>query len=501
MAPRAEATVAVKRAVVGTAALAVLVAGPLWAQQRDSSLVLSHDSVTVHLVDVDLRAAVQALAPFIDRPVVYASSIPSARVTIETPHPTPRTDVLDLMRGMLASQNLELVQDSSFYRIAPKAPAAAPAVAPTPSATGGTVQLYVIHLHHARAADVAATVNALYGRSSALGEIGGSRPATLDQQLQTKQVPPVGAVAAPPGSIASVAGKSATLQGDVTIVPDSRSNSLLIRATASDFELIQAAVNELDTRPLEVLIEVIIAEVQRDRSLSFGLDATLPPNQIRGTKTTVSGTQQGAGLTDFVVQLMHVSGLDIDATLSAAASRGEVRILSRPVVIAANNEQATINVGSQRPFVQVSRTLATDNTARDEVVQYEDVGTKLTILPTISPDGYVGLEVTQEVNDATSEVAFNAPVISTRSVQTTLLIKDGHTVVLGGLSDRQRDVNQGGVPVLSSIPLIGGLFGHVSRETTETELYLFLTPHVIHTDDEADQLTNPLRAHIEKEKP
>jgi general secretion pathway protein D len=126
------------------------------------------------------------------------------------------------------------------------------------------------------------------------------------------------------------------------------------------------------------------------------------------------------------------------------------------------------------------------------VVQYKDVGTKLVVRPTISPDGYVVLDVTQEVNSATNEVAFNAPVISTRSVQTQLLIKDGQTVALGGLRDRQRDNNQGGIPILSSIPLIGGLFGHVSRETTETELFLFLTPRVIRTDAEADSLTTPL---------
>src|SRR4029079_14494271 len=107
--------------------------------------------------------------------------------------------------------------------------------------------------------------------------------------------------------------------------------------------------------------------------------------------------------------------LDIDATLTAAASKGLVKILSRPVVLAANNQPATINVGSQRPFVQLARTLATDNTARDQVVQYMDVGTKWTVLPTISPDVYVGLEVTQEVDNATSEIAFDAPVISTRS--------------------------------------------------------------------------------------
>jgi len=202
-----------------------------------------------------------------------------------------------------------------------------------------------------------------------------------------------------------------------------------------------------------------------------------------------------------ILHASHLTGLDVDATLTAAAERGEVRILSRPILIAANNQPATINVGSQRPFVQLSRTLATDNTARDQVVQYMDVGTKLTVLPTISPDGYVGLEVTQEVDNATSEIAFDAPVISTRSVQTQLLLKDGQTVALGGLTDSEHDVSQGGIPLLSSIPLLGGLFGHVSRQTTSTELYLFLTPHVLHTDADADSVTAPLIKRAQPERP
>ena len=215
----------------------------------------------------------------------------------------------------------------------------------------------------------------------------------------------------------------------------------------------------------------------------------------------MSGSQAGPGLSDFVLNVMHLGSINLDATLSAAASKGDVKILSRPVVIAANNEPATINVGSQRPFVQVSRSLPTDAATRDQVVQYKDVGTKLTVLPTISPDGYVVLSVTQEVNNATTEVAFDAPVISTRSVQTQLLIKDGQTVALGGLTDRQKDVNQGGVPVLSSIPLVGGLFGHASRETTETELFLFLTPRVIRTDDDASSITQPYLERADKAKP
>ncbi len=274
-----------------------------------------------------------------------------------------------------------------------------------------------------------------------------------------------------------------------------------MRASQSDFDLVRAAVSELDIRPLQVLIEVMIVEARRDRSFTLGVDATGGPTRLGNSGTTVSGsTSSGGTLGDFVLKLMGAGSLNLEAILNTAQERGVVKILSRPVVIAANNQQAEILVGTQRPFVQVSRSLPTDAATRDQVVQYKDVGTRLIVRPTISPDGYVVLQVTQEVNSATTETAFNAPVISTRSVQTQLLIQDGRTVVLGGLSDRERDSNQGGVPLLSSIPLLGGFFGHTSRRTTETELLLFLTPRVIRTDAEADSLSAPLLNRAKREQ-
>jgi general secretion pathway protein D len=129
-------------------------------------------------------------------------------------------------------------------------------------------------------------------------------------------------------------------------------------------------------------------------------------------------------------------------------------------------------------------------------VQYKEVGTRLTVMPSISEDGTVHLDVTQEVSNATAETAFDAPVISTRSVQTQLLVRDGQTAVLGGLADRQREVNRVGLPVLSSIPLIGGLFGSNQRRTTETELFVFITPRVVRSDEDAARVTTPLRDRI-----
>ena len=494
------ASVAVKRhAAVALVVVSLAMFSVVAGAQQDTAVVARNDSVTIRLVDVDVRAAIQALSRHLDRPVIFGAVGGGQRVTLETPQAVPRTQVVELLRGVLQAQGLELVADSAAgaYRVQSREQARPLAAPPVPTPQAAPPALFVIRLRHARAADVAATVNALYGRASALGEPGA--PPTLNEELRENRVPPVG-VERPAGGV--VPGRVAQLTGEVTIVPDPGTNSLLIRASQEDFELIQAAVREVDVRPLQVLIEVVIVEVRKDRSFSFGVAASLPTTKVEGTtNTTVSAQTTGIGLGDFALRIMGLGSADLDVTLRAAASRGDVSILSRPIVLAANNEVAEILVGSQRPFVQISRAMPTDNAARDQVVQYKDVGTSLAVRPTISADGYVMLEVTQEVNAATNEVAFDAPVISTRTVRTQLLVRDSQTVVLGGLADRQRERTQGGVPVLSSIPLFGGLFGRANRRTTETELFLFLTPRIIRNDDDADRLTQPLRQKAEKVEP
>ena len=95
------------------------------------------------------------------------------------------------------------------------------------------------------------------------------------------------------------------------------------------------------------------------------------------------------------------------------------------------------------------------------------------------------------MNAATSETQFDAPIISTREAFTRVLVRDGQTVVIGGLRDQQRDASQSGVPLLSRIPILGGLFGGASRRNASTELYLFLTPRILRTDADADSVTAP----------
>jgi len=459
--------------------LLLLCSAPITAQQETT---VRNDSVSVRLVDVDLRTAIQALAGHLDRPIVFGT-LAEHRVTLETPAPVPLSTIPELIRGMLRIYGLELAEEGTFYRVGQVEPVADIQPATDP------VQLYVIQLRHARASDVAATVNALYGRADALGEYGVSSP-TLAESLRQNLVPPADVEPAGP---TPVINQVAELGGNVTIIPDARTNTLLVRASSRDFELINAAVQELDVRPLQVLIEVVIAEVRRDRSLGFGVDLFVPTQRVHGTTDTdFDATTTGLGLGDFVLRVMKIGGSDLNATLRAAATRGDASILSRPVLLAANNEPAEILVGSQRPFIQVQRALPTDAPIRDQVVQFKDVGTRLMVTPTVSADGYVMLEVVQEVNAATSEVAFDAPVISTRTIRTQLLVRDGHTAVLGGLADSQRDFTRSGIPFLSNIPLVGGLFGRQVERASDTELFVFLSPRVLRSDQDVDDASRQL---------
>ncbi len=465
-------------------ALLCAVSGPLRAQDT-SAVRFTHDSIAVRFVETDIRAVIQAIGRYLPKPVLVGPIQP-VRVTLETPGPVDRGRLLALLRGLVESQNLEFVEDSSFYRINNKQ-ADRPSGRPAVSSDSGPVQLFVIRLRHARAGDVAGTVNQLFGGGGEFSGRSGLSAGTLSDELRRNVVPAAGAPAAP----AQNAARQSSLSGSVTIVPDELTNSLLIRASDRDFAVIKEAVDQLDIRPLQVLIEVLIVEARQDRSFSLGADLFVPQQPIDKGNGTAGGETVGGGLGDLVLKLMNLGRANIDATLRAAASRGDVEIVSRPVLLASNNQEARFLVGSQRPFVQVSRSLPTDTPTRDQVIQYRDVGTKLTVRPTINQDGYVSLLIQQEINQATSEVQFDAPVISTREAVTQVLVKNGQTIVIGGLKDQQKDVTQGGVPILSGLPLIGGLFGHADRKTSRTELYLFLTPRILKTDADADSVTVP----------
>jgi general secretion pathway protein D len=285
-------------------------------------------------------------------------------------------------------------------------------------------------------------------------------------------------------------GTLTAASSQMRIVAEDATNSLIVRATDSDWALVQQVLGAVDLRPLQVLIEVTIVQVQRTHDLSLGIGGTQTrKNASGGTDTTISFPSQ-AGVNDIVALLTGGNGsVKYSAAINALQSRGDVKVLSLPLVIAQNNKQAILNVGQNVPFVQVSQSAAIVGTGLVQTIQYQSVGTTLTITPIINPDGYVNLTVSQTDDNATNDVQFNAPIISQRQASTQVFIKDGQTTVIGGLTDNTTSLTVSGIPILSRIPWIGGiLFGSTKKTVTADELYLFLTPHVVSSDEDIDKL-------------
>ena len=482
----------------GAVAIAALLLVSTQAAAQQGGVQRTAGGVQIDFQNTDMRLVVAALAEAAGLNVIYAD-LPQRPVTLRTGQPVPMTALRGYLESLLRANSMELREEQGgLLRIvgtgAPEGGAAQPQAQQQPVyAPGqGGVQLFVHPLRHAPADDIARSIGALFGIGD--GSFGGAeRPRSLTEELRGIQGP--GEMQ--PGMQQSGAGParalSAGLGGPVQIFPDQRTNSLLIRASPADYATIRAAVEQLDTRPLQVLIEVVIAEVRRDRQFALGVDVEVPESRVPGSDVTIGGDLLGGDAGDVVLRVMRLGGVDANVVLRALSSSGTVHVLSRPVILAQNNEEARIMVGDQRPFIQISRSLPTDGAVRDQVIQYRDVGTQLTIRPTINPDGYVTLTVLQEVSTATEQTQFGAPVISTREAETRLLVKDGHTVVIGGLIDQQRSNTNSGIPILRDIPILGHLFRSTTRRNNVSELFLFLVPHVLYSDDDVDAATDRIR--------
>jgi len=470
--------------------MAALCQVPIAAQDAPA-IQQTEQGVLIDFQNAELGLVISALAEAGHFNVVY-SDLPIRLVTLRMQQPVTQEDLQDLFESFARSNGLTVSDEGAFLRVSGTGEV-------TPSGgqeqeKGTELRLFVYRLKHARAAKLGSTLQAIFGGARAAPTRTGLRQVPLSQSLREQRLGP-GAPAEPDQAAGQEAAQQAgslpgQLAGEVQIVPDETTNALLVRAQSGDWDIVRQAIEALDLRPLQVLIEVVIAEVRLNKEKGLSVSGAFADSK---NDPTVTGTLRGETAGDVVLNVLSGGTVDLDLTLSALSSRGEVKILSRPVILAQNNQEARILIGSERPFVQVSRSLPTDVAIRDQVIQYRDVGTKLTIVPTINDDGYVNLEVLQEVSSATAESQFDAPIISTREAATHLFVRDGQTAVIGGLIDQLDERSKSGIPVLMDIPLFGALFGSTKTTTIQSELFLFLTPHIVSTDDGMDQVREGIR--------
>ncbi len=375
------------------------------------------------------------------------------------------------------------------------------------------LRTYVVALKFAQADDLAESLGQLFGITVAGGGRRSLDDLSLSRSLDTfrqrendafrqRQQTPMAPVIVNQGAASrdTLAGPG-SLMGQTTVVPHGPTNSLLIRTAPPNFPLLQETVQSLDVRPAQVLLEVTVAEVTLGRGDQFGVDWST----VGGSTQTSFGdpfTADTASVRDFAVRVVTLRNANVRAILRALATKSQVKVLSTPSVVATNNRESRILVGSQVPFTASTR-LGND-VAIDRNIQYREVGTSLTIIPTINPDDYVSVQILQEVSSLTNQTlpsALNAPIISTREASTRAVMRDGQTVVIAGLIGTTIEELESGIPFLKDIPLMGALFKRRTTARNRTEVAIFVTPFIVRTDEDADTLRERVRNRMNQQLP
>ncbi|HYW31389.1 MAG TPA: secretin N-terminal domain-containing protein [Gemmatimonas sp.] len=375
------------------------------------------------------------------------------------------------------------------------------------------LRTYVVNLKYASADALASSLGQLYGVQVASAGGGSLADRSLSRALdtfrsrdsetfRTRNSLSAGNPSLQDPPVAPRDSASGVLVGRTTIVASTPTNALVIRTAPPNFPLLRETIVALDTRPAQVLFEVTIAEIALGRGLEFGIDWAAV-NRGGDVQAQFGNPEiPDTGSTSALLRLVRLDGTGVRALLRSIASTSDVRVLSTPEIIASNNEEATILVGSKVPFI--SSTRLGNDISIDRAVQYQDVGTKLSILPTINDDGYVSVQLLQEVSSLTQvtvAAALSAPVISTREASTRALLRDGQTVVIAGLIGESRTTQNQGLPLLKDIPLLGALFRRSQETRQRTELAIFVTAYLVRSDSDADAVRERVRRRLEDRSP
>ncbi len=358
----------------------------------------------------------------------------------------------------------------------------------------GKRKLYSYAVQNSRAADIAASLQLVLGGSgssaapsaepSIINVGGGGASQGGDEEGQTTPIN----VSSSPVSLGS--------SGGLRIVPNAQNNSLLIYANGEEYGFIRDALDKLDQPVAQVLIEATLAEVTLSDDLRFGVDFNILRSGSDGTNTiTNTGTESGTPSPIFPGFSVSVIGSTASAVLNTLQSKTNVKVLSAPKILTLNNEPATLQVGDQVPILtQQSQGVVSPGAPIINNIELRDTGVILQVTPRVNDSGTIILDISQEVSDVAEATTsgINSPTIQQRRLASTVATRSGQMIALGGLIRNRQTRIKSGIPVLSQIPLIGGLFGRKTDTGSRTELIILITPTVIRSPDEIENVVDAL---------
>jgi general secretion pathway protein D len=275
------------------------------------------------------------------------------------------------------------------------------------------------------------------------------------------------------------------LTGKVNIIADPNTNSLVVVTMPSNFPMVKKIVDKLDQVADQVLIETVIVEANLDATTKLGVEFNFATGKSMGSQNF--GLQSTNATTPLQGFTYTLTAGQYAAFLNTLETDTRFKILDTPRISTSNNVQATIDVGQKVPYITGQEATGI-GTSLISTFDFLDVGVQLKVTPRLSSSDQVSMDVAQTADDLEGYTSYNAPLVDHREADTTVTVKDGETVILGGIIQHSTTTTVNKIPILGDIPLLGLLFQSSSKENAQTELMVLLTPHIIHNSEDAKKL-------------
>jgi general secretion pathway protein D len=323
-------------------------------------------------------------------------------------------------------------------------------------------------------------------------------------------------------SLGGAGGRGEPLLEGVRITADVSSNSLLIYASTENYQIILRTLSQLDRPQLQVAIDATVAEVKLNDTLSYGVQfflqssrgsllnttGTSVPVPGNGVSATGAAGAAGAVANSFISQTLPGFNFLVgsqsqpNVIINALHSVTDVKVLSNPSLVVTDNQVATLMVGDDVPISTGSANVLSASNTVVNTIDYRSTGIILRVIPRVSANGNVRLDIEQEISQVSNSGSSTAstqnltPTISQRKVKSSISVATGQTVLLAGLIQEQKEKDHSGIPLFDQLPAIGNVVGNTGHNITRTELIIFIRPQIIRDSVDASYIAEELRTKL-----